>query len=155
MRLTRVLATATVVGVLTAGAPITAALGGTKTPQLRPRPGQYSGTEADGSQPQPVSFTVTPNGGKVRDFTGEGIVRTGCPNHIVGFQAPPGPMRVVRGHFQGVETTYPQQGVRVRVVGTFVSRTRARGRIVVHIAHQKSCDASRKFRVRRKAASAT
>jgi hypothetical protein len=154
MRPARVLVTAiAVVGALAVGTPPTAALAGTAVPQVRPRPGQYTGQEATGSQPQPVSFTVTANGGKVRDFTAEGVVRTGCPNHIVGFQAPTGPMPVTRGHFHGVETNYPQRGVRVRVVGTFTSRVKARGRIIVRIAHEKSCDASRRFRVRRKSPS--
>jgi hypothetical protein len=155
MRPARLLVTATaVLGVLAGSAPVAGAVAGSSAPQVRPRPGQYAGQEVDGSQPQPVSFTVTAGVRKVRDFTGEGIVRTGCPNHIVGFQAPTGPMPVTHGRFHGVETNYPQRGVRVRVVGTFISRVKARGRIIVRIAHEKSCDASRKFQARRKAAPA-
>jgi hypothetical protein len=114
--------------------------------QVRPRQGHFNGQEANGAQPVPVSFTVSPNHRKVRRFSGEGIVKSGCGNHIVGFQAPSSPMTVTkRGRFRGVETNYPQPGVRVVVVGTFTAKARARGHITVHIADVSGCDATHHF----------
>jgi hypothetical protein len=113
-----------------------------------PRPGPWAGEEANGTAPSQVSFTVEPTGGAVSDFSGEGIVKAGCTNHIQGFSAPTGPMTVTNGRFRGVETSYPQRGVRVVVTGTFTTRTKARGRIQIHFKRVDGCDAVRRFSAR-------
>jgi hypothetical protein len=110
-----------------------------------PRPGAWAGQEANGTSPSPVSFTVGPMGSTVTNFSGEAIVKAGCTNHIQGFSAPTGPMTIADGHFRGVERSYPQQGVRVTVIGTFTTRTRARGRINIHFKRVAGCDASHAF----------
>lgn len=113
-----------------------------------PRPGPWAGQEANGTAPSPVSFTVDPAGDAVTDFSGEGIVKAGCTNHIQGFSAPTGPMSVTNGRFRGVETSYPQRGVRVVVTGTFTARTKARGRIQIHFKRVDGCDETRRFTAR-------
>lgn len=113
-----------------------------------PRPGPWAGQEANGTAPSPVSFTVDPSGTTVSDFSGEGIVKAGCTNHIQGFSAPTGPMTISNGQFRGVETSYPQRGVRVVVTGNFVSRTKARGRIHIHFKRVDGCEATRRFTAR-------
>jgi hypothetical protein len=123
----------------------TAAHGATS---VKPRPGAWTGSEANGTAPSPLSFTVAPAGGTVMSFSGEGIVRAGCSNHIQGFSAPTGPMAITNGRFHGVETSYPQRGVRVTVVGTFATRKKARGQIKIHFKHLTGCDATRHFTAR-------
>jgi hypothetical protein len=117
-------------------------------PSAPPRPGAWAGQEANGTTPSPVSFTVASLGGTVSNFSGEAIVKTGCTNRIQGFSAPTGPMAITNGRFRGVETSYPQHGVRVTVTGTFTARTKARGRIKVHFKRVSGCDAVRPFTAR-------
>jgi hypothetical protein len=57
-------------------------------------------------------------------------------------------MTIRRGHFRGVETNYPQPDVRVVVVGTFTAKSRARGRISIHLAAVNGCDATHHFTAR-------
>jgi hypothetical protein len=117
---------------------------------LKPRAGHYAGQEAYGTTPLPVSFTVTRSRTRVTKFTAQAEVRGRCSNHITSFQAPTGPMRIdANGRFAARSTNYPQSGVRVRVSGVFTSRAKVRGRISVHIAGQKDCDASRSFHAQR------
>jgi hypothetical protein len=116
---------------------------------VQPRPGPWAGQEANGTTPSPVSFTVGPTGDLVTNFSGEGIVKAGCTNHLQGFSAPTGPMTITNGRFRGVETSYPQRGVRVVVTGTFTTRTKARGRIHIHFKRVDGCDATRTFTAQR------
>lgn len=144
MRSGSVLAAAAVLAVVAAGTATADAAS-----SIRPRPGSWSGREANGTAPAPVSFTVGPAGGAVTNFSGEAIVKTGCTNHIQGFSAPTGPMPITAGRFHGVETSYPQRGVRVVVVGTFISRSRARGHIKIRFKRVEGCDAVRGFTAHR------
>jgi hypothetical protein len=118
--------------------------------QLSPKKGQYSGFEVYKSTPIPTQLTVGRHGNRVTSFTGQAQVRDGCENHITSFQAPDGPMPIhADGSFAARSTNYPQDGVRVKVTGTFVSRVKARGHISVRIAGKRDCHARRLFTVRR------
>jgi hypothetical protein len=116
---------------------------------VRPRAGSWTGQEKNGTAPSPVSFTVSARGASVTNFSGEAIVRAGCVNHIQGFSAPTGPMPITAGRFHGVETSYPQRGVRVTVTGTFTTRATVRGHIAIHFKRVDGCDTSRAFTARR------
>jgi hypothetical protein len=118
--------------------------------QDKPRAGSFAGQEANGDNPLPVSFNVPKKRNRVIHFVGQAETKTGCTNHITGFQAPTGPMHIdSNGHFTATSTNYPQDGVTVTVHGGFTSRIKARGHIAVRVAHVKGCNSSRLFTVQR------
>lgn len=123
--------------------------------QIKPRAGHFSGQEAFGTTPVPVTFTVSKNRKKVVNFSAQAEVKAGCTNHIQSFQAPFSPMPITTdGHFTGTTTSYPQKGVRVTVTGTFTSAVRAKGRITIHFNRVKGCNANRPFTAHRTGATA-
>jgi len=125
-----------------AGAAIPAAAG----TAITPRAGAFSGQETAGANPLPVTFTVAKGRKRVVHFVGQAETRAGCTNHITGFQAPTGPMKINKGaHFTASSSNYPQKGVTVTVTGRFTSPTTARGHISVRIVHVKGCAISRLF----------
>jgi hypothetical protein len=139
------LAACVTLGVVTVGA---VPAGGVT--QLKPRAGNYIGHETFGDNPLPVSFTVSRDRTRVVDFRGQAAAREGCTNRITSFQAPTGPMPIsAAGRFSDTSTNYPQRGVRVKVIGRFISRIRVRGHIRVRIAKMPACTASRLFTARR------
>jgi hypothetical protein len=103
--------------------------------QHRPRAGKFAGQERYDSDSLPVTFTVSRDRARVLRFVGQAAVKDGCTNHITGFQA--------------TSKNYPQPGVRVRVTGRFVSRSKARGHVSVRIANSTGCNVSRPFSARR------
>jgi hypothetical protein len=138
-------AAAVAVAIPLVGAVPTAAVSDSK-----PRAGKYVGKEAFDNTPLPVSFVVSRDRTRVTKFTAQAQVRDGCSNRITSFQAPTGPMSIgADGRFTARSHNYPQHGVRVRVSGVFVSRTKARGHISVRLAKQPDCNASRFFHARK------
>jgi hypothetical protein len=117
--------------------------------QPRPRAGSYSGQEANGTTPVPVSFTVSKNRNKVVGFSGQAVVKVGCKNHIRSFEAPHAAMAIKGGRFSGSSTSYPQKGVRVVVTARFTSQVKAKGRIAIRFSRVKRCTVSRSFTAER------
>jgi hypothetical protein len=124
-------------------------------PQVKARPGYYTGQEADKPTPVSVSFTVSKNRKKVLAFSAEAEAKAGCQNHLTGFEAPTAAMAIgPAGRFARSSTSYPQPGVRVTVTGRFTSPTTVSGHIAIHFNRVKGCNANRAFTAQRTAAAA-
>ena len=121
-------------------------------PQVAPRAGHYSGSEAVKPSPLPVTFVVSKNRRRVQAFAAEAQVKAGCTNHITEFQAPTGPMPIsTAGRFSRSSRAYPQKGVQVTVTGHFTSPTTVSGHITIRLSTVKGCNASRPFSAQRTA----
>jgi hypothetical protein len=134
---------ACVAAVMTAAAAVPA---GAVTAAISPRPGRYAGFEVSGTTRLPVSFTVSRDRSRIVTFNGQTAVKAGCTNHIKSFEAPSGPIPIAPdGSFAATSRSYPQDGVRVRVSGHFLTRVKARGHISVRVAKVEGCNISRPF----------